>query len=143
MNNEGPVSHYCWKSDKELLVYGYHQEGGFQYYLYKDQTNEKSVIGKDRFSEDGHPSFLKNSQFIITDTYPDKYGEQHLLLFNLQSQSLQKINQFFSPPGFRGEIRCDLHPRISPSGYFTCLDSAQSNKREMIVISLADFLNDV
>ena len=35
LNNEGHVSHYCWKSDKELLVYGYHQEGGFQYYLYK------------------------------------------------------------------------------------------------------------
>jgi hypothetical protein len=142
LNNEGPVSHYSWKSEKELLVYGFHQEGGFQYYLYKDLTNEKTVIGKDHFVEDGHPSFLKNSQFIITDTYPDKYGEQHLLLFNLQSKSLQKINQFFSPPRFRGEIRCDLHPRISPSGYLTCLDTAQSNNREMIVISLADFLYD-
>ena len=142
LNNEGPVSHYSWKSEEELLVYGYHQEEGFQYYLYKDLTNDKKIIGKDDFYSDGHPSFIKNSQFILTDTYPDKYGEQHLLLFNMQSKSLQKINQFFSPLRFRGEIRCDLHPRISPSGRLTCLDTVHNNNREMLVISLANFLNN-
>ena len=130
------------KSEEELLVYGYHQEDGFQYYLYKDLTNDKKIIGKDDFYSDGHPSFIKNSQFILTDTYPDKYGEQHLLLFNMQSKSLQKINQFFSPLRFRGEIRCDLHPRISPSGRLTCLDTVHNNNREMLVISLANFLNN-
>tara|TARA_Y100000590_G_scaffold415658_1_gene513695 strand:+ start:56395 stop:57693 length:1299 start_codon:yes stop_codon:yes gene_type:complete len=136
LNDEGHVSHYSWKTNRELLVFGSHRGSGTHYYLYRDQSDTKMIIGKGLLIEDGHPSFSKNGSFILTDTYPDKYGDQHLVLFDVNDQKLYEVANFFSPVKYRGEVRCDLHPRFSPSNQWVCVDSAMSGKREMLIISL-------
>jgi hypothetical protein len=136
LNDIGDFSHITWKSDDELIVCG-----GEHYELYRDRTSVRKIIGESILTKDGHPTLISGNNWILSDTYPDKYGDQTLLLFNLETNELKHIEKFYSSAGFRGEVRCDLHPRISPTGKFACVDSAHNGKREMFVIPLNQWLN--
>jgi len=125
MNNEGHSSHYCWKSNYEILVYATYAETGMHYYLCKDMSENRTIIGRGKLTEDGHPSFFPNGSALITDTYPDKYRAQSLLLFNLNNCQLKTLNQFYIPSKFSGENRCDLHPKLSPTGTYVCIDNVK------------------
>jgi hypothetical protein len=137
LTTTGLVSHYTWKSDRELLITLYHENVGTNYYLIKDSSDERTKIGDGLLQEDGHPSYSPNSSSILTDTYPDNYGEQRLLLYTSE-QNLIEIARFFSPTRFRGEMRCDLHPRWDRNGRNVCIDSAQEGTRSLYVISLGE-----
>lgn len=71
--------------------------------------------------------------YSLTDTYPDKHGEQHLLLYT-PGKKLLELSIFFRPFLFRGELRCDLHPRWHRTGQYVCVDSAHSGTRALYVI---------
>jgi len=134
MNNEGHSSHYCWKSNSQLLVYTTYAETGTHYYLCEDISDNIKIIGKGILTEDGHPSFFPNSNIIITDTYPDKYREQSLIIYNMNNNETKTLSNFYIPCTFFGEIRCDLHPRLSPNGAYVCVDNVQNNLRCMAII---------
>ena len=137
LTNEGLVSHYTWKSDTELLATMHHKSIGTRYYLFRDSSDVRTKIGDGLLTKDGHPSFSPDSSSILTDTYPDKYGEQRLLLYT-PDQGLIELSRFFSPVRFRGEVRCDLHPRWDRSGQYVCVDSAHDGGRALYVIRLDD-----
>lgn len=132
--NEGHISHYTWKNDEELLCYSTHKDTGQQYHLYKDLTNEKKVIGKEILNRDGHPSYSPDGQLLLTDVKNHLFSEQKLLLFYLVEQKLKAIGPFSIPLKYKGELRCDLHPRWSPSGRYISFDSAHTGIRAIYVI---------
>lgn len=134
--NEGYVSHYCWKSNEELLAYSTHTNTGTNFHLYKDKSDVRKIIGKGILNRDGHPSFSPDGSLMLVDTYPEKLNEQQLLIYNPDSNELKCIGSFYSPFKFRGEVKCDLHPRWSPCGQYICFDSAHEGKRAMYVIKL-------
>lgn len=136
--NEGHVSHYTWKSSDYLLAYSTHENTGRNYHLYKDMSDEIKVIGKDVLNQDGHPSYSQDGSLLLTDTYVDKYGEQNLLIYNPGSNKLSSLGSFYSPFRYRGEFKCDLHPRWSPGGTYVCIDSACEGKRAMYLIQMND-----
>lgn len=136
LNNRGHASHYIWKSNDELLVFSTHQGSGTNYYLYKDKTSSKSVIGQGILKEDGHPSFSPDGTTLLLDTYPDKFREQRLFVYGLDTGEITGLGSFYSPLKFRGESRCDLHPRWSPCGKYVSIDSAHEGKRAMYLINL-------
>lgn len=136
--NEGHVSHYNWKSNSEIIAYSTHQKTGSFYHIYKDQTENVEVLAPDILDRDGHPSFSPDGNYLLTDTYPDKYGEQHLLLYNIEKQQIDCIGSYYRPVKFIGEQRCDLHPRWSPEGNMICYDSSHRNLRKMCVINKSD-----
>lgn len=136
--NEGHVSHYTWKSNDELLAYSTHKDTGRHYHLYKDKSADRKVIGEGVLNQDGHPSYSPDSSLLLTDTYPDKYRDQHLLIYKLETGELCKIGAFYTPPDLKGEVRCDLHPRWSPSGRFICFDSAHEGRRKMYLVDVRD-----
>jgi len=129
--NEGHVSHYAWKSNTELLAYSTHADTGRNYHLYTDRTPERKVIGRGILNEDGHPSYSPDNATLLTDTYPDKYREQHLLAYDFESGKLRTLASYYSPFKFTGETRCDLHPRWSRSGRHICIDAPYQKKRSM------------
>ncbi|SVE55722.1 uncharacterized protein METZ01_LOCUS508576, partial [marine metagenome] len=43
----------------------------------------------------------------------------------------------YSPPALTAEVRCDLHPRWSPTGSMICFDSAHEGKRAVCVLHLS------
>lgn len=130
------VSHYTWKSNEELLVTGTHPQQGFQYRLYNDISGESQAVGEGILNGDGHPSYTSDGNFIVTDTYPDKFGNRNLLLFDTHKSRLIKMASFYSPMKFKGETRCDLHPRLSPSGKYISVDIINKKKRALAVIDI-------
>ncbi len=130
------VSHYNWRNDNEILVYASTKESGEAYYLYNVGSGKTEIVGKGILTEDGHPSFLNDNKTIVTDTYPDKYRFQHLLEYNLDDNRLKVLRKFQSPLSFKGEVRLDLHPRISPSNKYVCIDFVKSGKRALNVLLL-------
>jgi hypothetical protein len=134
--NEGLVSHYAWKSQKEILCFGRHKETGMKYHLYRDRTQDRIVIGKDDLKEDGHPSYSFDGRDILTDTYPDADGFRHLLCFDGRREKLNHSAALYSPFFLKGMHRCDLHPRWSPSGKMIAFDSAHDGKRALYTLQL-------
>lgn len=134
--NEGHVSHYTWKSSDEILCFSTHANTGMKYHLYRDKTSYKEVVGDGLLVMDGHPSYSPGDHFILTDTYPDRYSDRHLLLFDVAHKQLIDIGGFFSPYKYKGELRCDLHPRWSPSGSYIAFDSAHEGRRSLYIFTL-------
>ena len=131
LNDSGHSSHYCWKDDDELLCYSTVRDKGEGYYLYDTHTGLNQIIGPDCLTEDGHPSYLPGASKLITDTYPDQYGESSLLLYACKEEKLTVLDKEFLPVKFCGETRCDLHPRVSPSGKYVCIDTVKCGQRVM------------
>ena len=76
---------------------------------------------------------MQNNIFI-TDTYPDKFLEQSLLIHDIDKKETKIIGKFYSPPKFRYDYRCDLHPRLSSDGNFIAIDSGHKGQRALIVL---------
>ncbi len=135
--NEEHVSHYCWKNNDELVAFSTHLETGPHFHHYRDQEGLIGLIGQNVLTEDGHPSFNPSSNLLLTDTYPNRFLERELLLFNIDSCELEVLGTFYSPPVLAGELRCDLHPRWSPTGSMICFDSAHGGKRTVCILKLS------
>jgi hypothetical protein len=132
------VSHYCWRDEDHLLVYGRTLGEGDRYYLVNVTTGNIQVVGKDVLDQygDGHPSYSPDGRYILTDTYPDKARMRHVLLYDTESDRLCRIASFFSPWKFDGANRVDFHPRWSPCGRYVSVDSAHEGRRKMYVLDV-------
>ena len=137
LENERTVSHYAWKTDSELLVTTYHHDTGVQYLLYNDDSGTNHLVGQEVLTEDGHPSYFPDHNYILTDTYPDKAGEYHILVYDNTSNKLWRHSSFYSPVAFGGEVRCDLHPRLNRDGTMVCADIVHRSRRAVGVFRLA------
>ncbi|NQV02115.1 MAG: hypothetical protein HQ542_05690 [Bacteroidia bacterium] len=133
--DEGMVSHCTWKSDTEILAYAQHSDTGCQYHSYIDRSQKHTVFARHALKNDGHPTYSSNNRYLLTDTYPDKYGEQHLLLLDATSMDLRTLGSFYRPAKYFGETRCDLHPRWSPDDNRICIDSTHGGQRKIYVVS--------
>ena len=135
--DKGRVSHFTWKSYNEILCFSTNDNGEMMYYMYKDRTGLRNDAGNMLPKEDGHPSYSPDRTQILLDTYPDHYGDRHLLLYDIRNDSLQPLGSFFSPFNLSPELRCDLHPRWSPSGRFIAFDSSHERTRNIYVTELS------
>ena len=51
-----------------------------------------------------------------------------MYIYNNDANSLKKIKSFYNPLGFKGENRCDLHPRWNYNSNMICCDSPNLNQ---------------
>jgi hypothetical protein len=132
------VSHYSWEDNEHLIVWARTPEKGNRYYQINIHSGSTRVIGEGILDVhgDGHPSFSPDRRWIITDSYPNKARQQHLILFNVESTEFIEIGRFFAPWKFSGFQRCDLHPRWSPDGKFISIDSAHSGIRKSYILDV-------
>lgn len=132
------ISHYCWRDERYLLAWARAPEAGDAYYLIDTLTGERQPVGQgilDRYG-DGHPSFSPDGRRLLTDSYPDRARQRHLLLYDLASNRLVELGRFLAPWNFDGPRRCDLHPRWSPDGKAISIDSAHQGKRMSYILQL-------
>ncbi len=128
LENKENVSHYYWKNDREIIITTHSVKHGSRYSIYKDESKMKRLLSPSILNEDGHPSFCPlNHDIILSDTYPDKYGERSLFIFDTKTKEKKILDNFKSPIKYRGEYRCDLHPRWSSSGNIISFDSTHQN----------------
>lgn len=135
VEDKGICSHYFWKTNEEMIITNFDEKLRLKYILYTDKTKKRNIIGENDLTTDGHPTFRSDNQLLLTDTYPDKFGEQHLILYS-EKKGISKIATFKSPAKFYDELRCDLHPRWSDDGKEICVDSVQGGKRSIYLIHL-------
>lgn len=137
LNNEGHVSHCNWKNDGEIIAYSTHADTGTHFYLYQDQTHERSIVGRGVLTRDSHPSYSPDGELLLLDSYPDGFREQHLCVFDTRKGALRELGRFYAPVAFdETRVRCDLHPRWSPCGRHICVDSVCGGTRSMFVLDV-------
>ncbi len=133
------ASHFSWRNDREIIVWARHgKRRRMRYWLVDDRTGESSCLEGRGMNEDGHCTFLSNGQWVLSDTYPDRRGEQALFLYDCHSRRRVDIGRFRSHDGLSGEIRCDLHPRADRSGSQVCFDSTHEGYRAVYVADIQE-----
>jgi hypothetical protein len=137
--DERMVSHYSWADETHVLAWARAQEAGDRYYIIDVITGRAQAVGEGVLDEygDGHGSFSPNRHWIVTDSYPDRARQQHLLLYHLATGKRIEIGRFLAPWRFNGAVRCDLHPRWSPDGGWICIDSAHTGTRMTYVLDVS------
>jgi hypothetical protein len=130
------VSHVCWFSDSHVLAFAGTRQHGRGYYLFCDNSLKSLQIGRDFFKSDGHPCISPRHHKMVTDTYPDRYRMQRLLIYDPEQASGRELLRLRIPFLFRNEARCDFHPRWDRSGRFISLDSAHSGIRSHCTLAV-------
>lgn len=133
----GMVSHCFWEDDSTIVSYMRH-EGTDGYYRINVVSDGLDVqpLAKDVLTGrgDGHPN-IKGHR-LVTDTYPDKARMKALMMLNTDTNALIFLGQFFESFKYYGVTRCDLHPRLDPTGNIVFFDSVHSGTRALYHINL-------
>ncbi|MEZ5198707.1 MAG: hypothetical protein R2764_20675 [Bacteroidales bacterium] len=129
--DDGMVSHCFWKNNAGIFGYLRSQENGNSFYLIDLNTGAKQAVGVGKIDGfgDGHPYISGNK--ILFDTYPNKSRMQELYLYDLETDELDKIGEFFEPLGYHESFRCDLHPRLSADKNTIYIDSVHEGRRHL------------
>lgn len=119
------ASHYSWIDNDSILCFCAVGEGPARYHTIRLDTGSAVPIEDPSLRRDGHPTVLDAGMSILTDTYPDRYGYQDLLIHDSSACRTRRIARMYSPLRYSGEMRCDLHPRVSQDKNWICVDSAR------------------
>jgi hypothetical protein len=136
LSDDDMVSHCFWYGDDKIFGYLRDKEMGDKYYLINVKTGEKEIVGEgliDSFG-DGYPHI--HGSKILFDTYPNKSRMKELYIFDMDTNELEKIGEFFESFEFYGETRCDLHPRFNFDGTKVFFDSVHEGKRYLYMLDL-------
>ncbi len=133
----GRTSHFIWRDERHILAWAWHPSHGNAFYLYEDGTDKVEVVGKDVMTQNGHCTYLPGNKWILNDSYPHKERKQNVYLYNAATGKKVPLGYFYSPPQYKGEWRCDTHPRFSPDGQSVVIDSPHGgNGRQMYLIDI-------
>ena len=116
------------------------------FYLFRDHTREVEVVGDGIMTRNGHNTYVpqRNNEWILNDTYPDRDRNQHVFLYHVPTEKTYELGKFYQPPEYKGEWRCDTHPRSSNSGNLVCIDSPHTGEgRQLHVIDIQEILDSV
>lgn len=138
----GGTSHFIWRDPEHILAWAYHPSHGEKFYLYKDRSDEVTVVAPDVMTRNGHCTYLPGGRWILNDTYPDERRYQDLYFYDTESRRRYDLGRFYAPPEYTGEWRCDLHPRCSPDGRLVVVDSAHGgNGRQLYLIDISGIVS--
>ncbi len=143
VDSYGRTSHFIWRDPRHILAWAWHPSHENAFYLYEDSTGGKvEVVGKDVMPKNGHCTYLPGNKWILNDTYPDKERKQNVYLYNIATGERVPLGHFYLPPQYKGEWRCDTHPRFSPNGRSVVIDSPhEGNGRQMHLIDISEIVS--
>ena len=140
----GYSSHFVWRDPKHVCAWtrpiGY--KDGF--YLLEDKTQNIEIVGEGVMPINGHNTYLpnKNNEWILNDCYPQ--GKERLqtpYLYHVPTNKRFDLGNFYEPDTYKGEMRCDLHPRYSPNGKMVIIDSTHEGLgRQMYLIDISEIV---
>ncbi len=146
LNFSGMFSHFIWMGQDTITAWAMDNAGTRDaFYHFPDRTHEAILIDTLRMPQNGHNTFIPgtNSTWILNDTYPvGRERKQELYLYHLPTRTRIDLGEFHEPAMFRGEYRCDLHPRADQQGHWVFFDSThKSGKRQMYMIDIRPVLS--
>lgn len=119
--------------DAENIIYFGSSDSARGYVRHNLESDQKQLLYETRF--DGHPTLIDH--FLITDTYLDRYSRQSVYQVNVKTQSTSNIFSSIVRPRYRGHIRCDLHPKVSPDQQTVVHDFAQFSERCINILDIS------
>lgn len=143
LDDNGMTSHFIWRDPRHILAWSKQPSHGAAFYLFEDADDGSiEAVGPDAMKADGHCSYLPGSAWILNDTYPDRAGRnQRPYLYHVASGRVAPLGQFYSPPEYTGEWRCDTHPRHSRRGTLVSIDSPHADAgRQLHLIDIAEIV---
>ncbi len=130
------ASHFTWRTTRQIfgwLTYA----AGSHYYLVDEVTGEASPPYRpDILNQNGHGSFTRDGKWLLMDSYPKHRAACALLLWNMEEERLVPLGEFASPPAFRDEVRCDLHPRFNRAQDKVSFDSIHEGSRQVYIMNI-------
>jgi hypothetical protein len=146
LNYSGMFSHFIWKGTDTLTAWAMDNAGTrAAFYDFPDRTDEAILIDVANMPVNGHNTFVPgtNYEWILNDTYPQGPERmQQLYLYHLPTGRRVELGAFHEPSMFRGEYRCDLHPRSDQQGRRVFFDSThKSGKRQMYMIDITPIVD--
>jgi len=137
----GQTSHFIWEDPRHILAWSWHPSAGDKFYIYEDHSRKVKVIGEGVMTVNGHCTYLPGNKWILNDTYPDAQGVQHPFLYRVSTGKRYPLADLPSPKQFRGEFRCDTHPRFSPDGKKVVVDSPHANGgRQLYLLDISSIV---
>jgi len=142
VDDNGLTSHFIWRDPDHILAFSEQPSHGRRFYLFEDaEEGRVEVIGGEVLGRDGHCSYLPGGEWILNDTYPDENRNQMPHLFHVASGKVAPLGLFHSPPEYKGEWRCDTHPRSSRDGRKVAIDSPHGGEgRQIHLIDIGDIV---
>ncbi len=139
VDDSGKTSHFIWRDPRHILAWTWHKSHGAGFYLFEDKSGGKvEIVGEGIMTRNGHCSYLPGGKWILNDTYPDKNRNQNLYLYEVAGGRVVPLGHFHSPPRYRGEWRCDTHPRYRGDGRQVCIDSPHTGQgRQLHLIDVS------
>lgn len=138
IDDNGITSHFIWRDAQHILAFSNQRPYGKGFYLFQDTGNRAvEPIGINVMTEDGHCTYLPNTQWILNDTYPQS-GFQHVYLYHVPTGRKIPLGHFRAPAEYAGEWRCDTHPRHSRDGRWVVIDApTETSGRQMHLIDIS------
>lgn len=140
LDPSGFSSHFIWRDPQHVCAWTRPEGQPDGFYLFKDKTRQVERVGEGVMLVNGHNTYLPghNNQWILNDTYPlTKDRLQTPYLYHVPTNKRIDLGHFPSPPEYKGEWRCDLHPRYSPDGKMVLIDSAHEGLgRQLYLIDI-------
>ena len=143
VDDYGHTSHFIWRDPEHILAWSWHPSKKWQFYLYRDGSDEVETIGEGVMTVNGHCTYLPGNEWILNDTYPTQEKRaQQLYLYHVASGKRVELGAFAAPEDYQGEWRCDLHPRFSPDGRCVTVDSAHAGGRQIYLVDIGQIVED-
>ena len=142
IDGSGKTSHFIWRESEMIVAWTEHQ-GQMGFYGIAEGTRDVRPIPKRLMPANGHNTFVPGTRndWVLCDTYPDKQTRmQTVYLVHLPSERRIDLGQFYSPPEYTGEWRCDTHPRCSRDGRLVTIDSPHNGGRQVYQLDISGVL---
>ncbi len=134
------TSHFIWKDTEHITAWTVQPSNGPGFYIFTDGKPEETyVLNQEKMPVNGHNTYLPNNgNWILNDTYPDQDRIQHVYLYNTKTDKKIALGDFYLPPDYKGEWRCDTHPRSSNDGKMVCVDCpTSSGGRQLVLLDIS------
>ena len=143
LDPSGFTSHFIWNGHDRVTMWTKPDGRNAGFYDFVDQSDEVVPVGHDQMPTNGHNTFLPDpySDWILNDTYPNKKSRrQTVYLYHAPSNRRFDLGHFPSPADYKGEWRCDTHPRCSNDGKLVAIDSPHQSGRQVHLLEIGDLL---
>ena len=145
MASFGYQSHYHWKNEKELLIFGGRSaadrsDAGL--YLYTDESDSVLRLPEPNPKRDLHCFYSPDRRYILGDDYPNEEGYRTLHFIDTEKNSDTILGKYLSyvNVGEDRQYRCDLHARFDHSGRRISFDSIHVGHRCVCLMDLDPLL---
>lgn len=143
LDPSGHTSHFIWRDPEHILAWTRGAQGS-AFYLFRDRTEDVEVVAAKAMPRNGHCTYLPDRDWILNDTYPQgPERRQQVYLYHLPTARRFELGAFHAPKPYRGEWRCDTHPRSSRDGTKVVIDSPHRGPgRQLHLIDISGYFGD-